>query len=92
MSRISQDQQCKRAADECFLHRVLVIVAIPTAALGLARTLTCDGLLTMVFAAKHAHDILLIHSMFLEIGANRELAMLSRRKTYADRIKHSATP
>jgi CO dehydrogenase/acetyl-CoA synthase alpha subunit len=28
----------------------------------------------------------------LEIGANGELAMLSRRKTFADRIKHPATP
>jgi len=36
----------------------------------------------------HPHYILLIHSMPWEIGANMELAMLSRRKTCADRIKH----
>jgi len=36
----------------------------------------------------HPHYILLIHSMLWEIGANMELAMLSRRKTCADRIKH----
>jgi hypothetical protein len=40
-----------------------VIIALPNAALGLARALTRDGLLTMVVAAKHAHYILLIHSM-----------------------------
>jgi hypothetical protein len=36
----------------------------------------------------HPHYNLLIHSMLWEIGANMELAMLSRRKTCADRIKH----
>src|SRR6266550_167756 len=36
----------------------------------------------------HPHYILLIHSMLWEIGANMELAMLSRRKICADRIKH----
>jgi len=36
----------------------------------------------------HPHYILLIHSMLWEIGANMELAMLPRRKTCADRIKH----
>ena len=73
VSGISQDQQCKRAVDECLLHRVLMIVAIPGAAFGLVRALTSDGLLTMVVAAKHAHDILLIHSMPREIGANGEI-------------------
>jgi hypothetical protein len=33
-----------------------------------------------------------IHSMLGEIGASGELAMLSRRKTCADAIKHPATP
>ena len=59
-------------ADECFLHRVFVIVARLNSALGLA----------------HPHYILLIHSMLWEIGANMELAMLPRCKTCADRIKH----
>lgn len=49
-----------------------MIVALLNSALGLA----------------HLHYILLIHWMPLEIGANMELAMLSRRKTRADRIKH----
>src|SRR3984893_16880766 len=62
----------KGAADECFLHRVFVIVARLNSAFGLA----------------HPHYILLIHSMLWEIGANMELAMLSRRKICADRIKH----
>ena len=48
------------------------MLARPNSALGLA----------------HPHYILLIHSMLWEIGANMELAMLSRRKTCADRIKH----
>jgi len=69
-----------------------VVVAIPSAALGLVRALTCDGLLTMVVAAKYSHCILLIHSMLWEIGTNGELAMLSQRKTGADRIKYPATP
>jgi hypothetical protein len=30
--------------------------------------------------------------MLWEIGANGELAMLSRRKTFADRIKRPAAP
>jgi hypothetical protein len=59
----SQDQQCKGAADECFLHRVFVIVALLNAALGLTQALTRDGLLTMVVAARHGHYVLLIHSM-----------------------------
>src|SRR3982074_2357139 len=71
-SGISQDRQCKGAADECFLHRVFVFVARLNSALGLA----------------HPHYILLIHSMLWEIGANMKLAMLSRRKTCAVRIKH----
>jgi AraC family transcriptional activator of mtrCDE len=54
----------------------------------LARALTGDGLPVMVVAARQAHYILLVHSMLWEIGANGELAMLSRRKTYAGRIKH----
>ena len=44
---MSQDRQCKGAADECFLDRVFVIVARLNSALGLA----------------HPHYILLIHSM-----------------------------
>src|SRR5260221_12183551 len=71
-SGIGQDRQCKGAADECFLHRVFVMLARLNSALGLA----------------HPHYILLIHSMLWEMGANMELAMLSRRKTCADRIKH----
>src|SRR5258706_3870524 len=71
-SGVSQDRRCKDAAYHCFLHRVFVIVARLNSALGLA----------------HPHYILLIHSMLWEIGANMELAMLSRRKTCADRIKH----
>jgi hypothetical protein len=70
-SGISQDRQCKGAADEWFL-RVFVILARLNSALGLA----------------HPHYILLIHSMLWEIGANMELAMPSRRKSCADRIKH----
>jgi hypothetical protein len=58
----------------------------------LALALTRDGLLTMVVADKHAHYILLVHSMLREIGANGELTMPSRRKTYAERIKDPATP
>jgi hypothetical protein len=64
VSGISQDQQCKRAADECFFQSVLVIVVIPgAAALRLVRALIYKGLPTMVVAAKYAHDILLTHSM-----------------------------
>src|SRR5260221_14688495 len=73
-SGISQDRQCKGAADECFLHRVFVIVGRLNSALGLA----------------HLHYILFIHSMLLEIGSNMELAMRSRRKTWAGRIKQPA--
>src|SRR5260370_36419515 len=71
-SGIGQDRQCKGAADECFLHREFVMLARLNSALGLA----------------HPHYIILIHSMLWEIGANMELAMLSRRKICADRIKH----
>jgi hypothetical protein len=48
--------------------------------------------LMTVVAAKHAHHILLIHSILSQIGANGELAMLSPRNTGADRIKLLATP
>jgi hypothetical protein len=48
--------------------------------------------LMTVVAAKHAHYILLIHSILSQIGANGELAMLSPRNTCADRIKLLPTP
>src|SRR6476661_9370099 len=48
----------------------------------------CASELRAWVGASALHYILLIHSMLWEIGANMELAMLSRRKICADRIKH----
>src|SRR3981081_1837627 len=71
-SAISQDRQCKGAADECFLHRVFVIIARLHSALGSA----------------HPQYILLIHSMLRGSRATLDLAVPSLRKTRAGRIKH----